>query len=136
MKRRTDTAERLHNRLAQERGAVNVRPKEGEFHRTVAAFLDLILPSDAVYTTVPGGHRVATVAPGYRAGWPDIHILYLGQSLFIELKRLHGKAETHQKACHAAIRACGGSVVVCDTLDKVAEALTAFGIPPRVRVAA
>ena len=60
---------------------------EDEVHRAVATYLDLVLSPEATYTTIPGGHRVMTTAPGYRRGFPDILIVWRGQAFCIELKR-------------------------------------------------
>jgi hypothetical protein len=67
------------------------RVTEQQLHRAVARFLDLALPHDAWWTTIPagGGGRVRGAqlkAMGYKAGTPDILIVYRGRALFIELK--------------------------------------------------
>ena len=109
---------------------------EDEIHRAVAVFLDLVLSPEATYTTVPGGHRVMTTAPGYRRGFPDILIVWRGQAFCIELKRAGGKPEPHQDDCHELLRRCGAPVAVCTSVEEVAGTLDGWRIPTRGRVTA
>jgi len=124
-----------HNSLTLESVRRRSPPSEDEVHRAVATYLDLVLAPEATYTTVPGGHRAMTIAPGYRSGFPDILIVARGQAFCIELKRPGKKAEPHQRAVHEALRRCGAPVAVCTSVEEVAGTLDGWRIPTKGRVA-
>lgn len=97
--------------------------KESDLHRAAAQLLDLLARRYGfVWTTVPGGHGRVTTAPGYRAGWPDLLLVWpRAVASLIELKRERGgRVDPNQDACHAALRAMRCTVTVARTLEDVA----------------
>lgn len=124
-----------HNTLSLDRVRRRSPVSEDEVHRAVAKYLDLVLAPEATYTTVPGGHRAMTIAPGYRAGFPDIIIIARGQAFCIELKRPGKTAEPHQRVVHETLRRCGAPVAVCTSIEEVAGTLDGWRIPTKGRVA-
>jgi hypothetical protein len=112
---------------------------EAQLHKAAAQFLDLALPSDAVWTTFPaggGGKARGGIlkAMGLRAGWPDIQILWRDHLYCIELKSAKGNLSPDQRALHERIVFCGGVVVTCRSLHDIYLALQIFGIPCRAHV--
>ena len=111
---------------------------EQRFHMAVAQYLDLALPSHAVWTTFPAGGGGLTrgkflKAMGLRAGWPDIQILVrstafdsarsFSRFIGLELKTSKGVVTATQTAAHLSIRQSGGEVYIVRTLDEVCDAL-------------
>ena len=119
------------------------RPEE-DLHRSVADYLDLALPSDAIWWHTPNqrGTRKAwenklLKALGVRAGFPDIAILWRGHLYCIELKSSTGRASKEQQELMDRLRQSGASVTICRTLDAVEIALGfQWGFPLRAKVAA
>ncbi len=89
---------------------------EDDLHMTVAQYLDLALPRDAVWTTVePGGYRSKTEASrlkskGVKAGWPDVQIIHCGRLICFELKAPRGTLSREQKVMHARLSLAGALV--------------------------
>ena len=100
------------------------RPEEA-LQRTVAEYLDLALPKDAVWFHVPnGGGRSkaeagAFKAMGVKAGVPDVYILHEGKSLFIELKPPRRYLSKDQKEMGARLVNAGAVFAVCRSLESV-----------------
>jgi hypothetical protein len=107
------------------------RPEE-TLHRQVAAFLDVVLPSDVVWFHCPngGGRSKAEAgilkAMGVKAGVPDLYILYRGYSLFIELKPPKRYLTQVQKDMAQRLTQAGATVCTCHSLDEVEGALRAL----------
>ncbi len=86
---------------------------EDDLHITIAQFLDLALPDDAVWTTVEhGGYRTKTEAAklkakGVKPGWPDIQIVYRGRMVCFELKAPGRKLSPVQIDMHARLSLAG-----------------------------
>jgi hypothetical protein len=111
---------------------------ETALHNAVADFLKTSLLPPAWFTTFPaGGGGKARGGKLKRAGLmpgvPDIVICAPpdGRAYWIELKWGQGDTSTAQDDCHAAIKAAGGKVAICWTLDAVKEALRLWDIPVR-----
>lgn len=116
------------------------RPEEA-LQRAVAQYLDLALPTDAVWFHVPngGGRSKAEAgvlkAMGVKAGVPDIYILHNGKSLFIELKPPKRYLSNAQKEMTRKLLLANARVDVCRSLDQVISTCEFF-IPEMVKVQA
>lgn len=105
----------------------------------VADFLDMALPSDAVWFAIPNGEKrsVTTGARlkriGVKAGAPDLLIIYRGRAHFIELKAPDGELSNVQKSMAAAIIGAGGEFDLCRSLDTMVELCDAWEVPLRCR---
>lgn len=113
---------------------------EQDLHRTVADFLNVALPADVWWTTIPagGGGKIRGAilkGMGYRAGTPDILVISGGIARFIELKTTQGRVSEAQARCHAEIMKAGSAVAVCRSLDDVTRTLLGWGIEIRARAA-
>ena len=109
---------------------------EEDLARTVAAYLDLALPEDACWTTIPagGGGRVRGAklkAVGYKPGWPDLQIVYRGQLICIELKAKYRSLSPEQEAMHERLRLAGAGVGTAKSVESVEQCLRTFGVPLR-----
>ena len=107
---------------------------EEDLARTVAAYLDLALPEDACWTTIPagGGGRVRGAklkAMGYKPGWPDLQIVYRGQLICIELKAKYRTLSPEQKAMHEHLALAGALPFVVWTVEEVELFLRGCGVP-------
>lgn len=101
---------------------------EGDLHRAVAQFLDLMAKRYGfVWTTVPGGDGRMTRAPGYRAGWPDVLLIWpRAIASMIELKREKGGVVSEaQSEVGAALRTVSCLVTVARSIEDVAAHLKA-----------
>ena len=114
---------------------------EERFQVETALFLDFVLPQHSWWSHFPnGGHRHMLVGAslkrqGTRAGTPDNLIIWNGRAFWIELKARYGTLKASQKTTIPAIEAAGSPVAVARTLEDVAAALTAWGIPLRASLA-
>lgn len=112
---------------------------EDALHRTVADFLRIALPPSYPWTTIGhgGGGRLRGArlkGLGLHEGWPDIQILQPPNGRFLgpELKRpVGGKPSNDQLIVHALIRAAGGAVEFCRSLEEVEIFLRRHGVPLR-----
>jgi len=109
---------------------------EESLQRAVAAYLDLALPEDACWTTIPagGGGRVRGAklkGMGYKAGWPDLQIVYRGRLICIELKSEKGRLSKPQKAMHERLTLAGAAVFTATSLAEVEHILHCFGMQLR-----
>ena len=99
--------------------------EEDNLHISVAQFLDLALPPDACWTTVEHGGRrgkreaARLKAKGIKPGWPDIHIVYRGRSINIELKAPGGTLSTAQKVMHERLTLAGALVYTATQIEQV-----------------
>lgn len=100
-----------------------IHAKEADLHRAAVDLLDLLARRYGfVWTTVPGGNGRVTTAPGYRAGWPDLLLIWpRAVASMIELKRERGgRVDPKQAECHAALRARCCTVTVARSLEEIA----------------
>ena len=106
---------------------------EDDLHMAVAQLLRLVLPADAIWSTIPagGGGKIRGAKlkkMGYRAGWPDIEIVASGRPHVIELKTLTGTVSPVQRACHKALVRAGALVAVCRSIPDVEGTLRGWGL--------
>ncbi len=116
------------------------RHLEDNFHMAVAAYLDLALPEDAVWTTIPagGGGKVRGArlkAMGYKAGWPDLQVVYRGQVICIELKSAKGRLSDAQRAMHKRLMLAGALVYTATRIEEV-EGFLRASVPLRATTGA
>ena len=109
---------------------------EAELHRSVANYLRVALPAEAVWTTVGhgGGGKVRGAqlkARGLRPGWPDVQILFRGKLYCIELKAGRNGLEPEQRFCQAAIMVAGGYCETCKSVEQVEDWLRLYSFPLR-----
>jgi hypothetical protein len=112
---------------------------EDALHQTVADFLRIALPPSYPWTTIGhgGGGRLRGArlnGLGLHKGWPDIQILQPPNGRFLgpELKRpVGGRPSEDQLTVHALIRAAGGAVAFCRSLEEVEIFLRHHGVPLR-----
>ena len=110
---------------------------EESLHLAVIDLFNIILPENCEFHHSPNENiahvawRRKLKAKGTKAGWPDIEIIYRGQSFFIELKYGKNKPSLNQVACHARLLRAGAPVAVCYTLPEVKQALISFNIKLR-----
>lgn len=115
---------------------------EETLQRSVVKLLRHALPEGSIFFAVPnGGLRSRTEAirfksTGTLAGVPDLLVITAGRILGIELKSGNGRLSDAQLYCHEQFRRAGADVFVCRSLEEVADALTAAGVPLRARVTA
>lgn len=115
------------------------RPEE-ELQKAVTAYLNLALPSDAVFFHVPNqrGTRSAfenqlLKTLGVCAGFPDMAILWRGSLFCLELKAPKGRLTQTQKDLHKRLRAAGARVEVACSLEAVETLLDIWKVPLRAR---
>lgn len=116
-------------------------PHEEAFQIETASYLDAALPKPgAWWCHIPNQGMFASTRQilaagarfkkqGLKAGAPDNLIVWGGCSHFIELKSKTGRISDAQKITIPEIESAGAPVAVARTLDEVAAALTAWGIP-------
>lgn len=116
-------------------------PHEEAFQVETAAYLDAALPMPgAWWCHIPNQGMFASTRQilsagarfkrqGLKAGAPDNLIVWDGRTFFVELKSKTGRISDAQKIVIPAIESAGAPVAVARTLEEVAAALTAWGIP-------
>ena len=109
---------------------------EAQLHKSVAQYLALALPKDAVWTTVGhgGGGKVRGAqlkARGLRAGWPDVQIIFRGKFYGIELKGPNGRLSPEQIACAKSIVDAGGDYTRAHAVSEVEDWLRLLRFPLR-----
>lgn len=105
----------------------------------VARYLNMTLPLDSYWTTIPtvGSNILQGAklkAKGYRAGTPDLVIIYMGIAYWIELKAIHGTLSAVQAHAMNALIKAKSHVWMASTLEHVQEALDLWQIPTRARL--
>ncbi len=112
---------------------------ERTLHAAVARYLDLALPPEAVWHHAPMEGKRGWQAQrdlkvmGAKKGWPDLHILYEGRSIFIELKAPGKYPTPEQRDMHQRLILAGAVVTVARSLEEVAGFLRPI-VPLRVEV--
>ena len=110
------------------------KPTENQIQRSIAKYLDMVLPGDAFWTAInpiPGKSIVAasnSKKMGMKAGVPDILIIFRGHSIFIEVKREGGYLDKRQKSIHADIYMAGATVYTARSIDDIIEILELEGV--------
>ncbi len=126
---------------------------EHALQAAVSAYLNVALPDDCWFTSIDHANHSAIRGAmlkrrGVRPGLPDVCVLAGGcgnycarprgtcHGLFIgiELKAKAGRLSPEQVACHARIRAAGGEVIVCRSVEEVESALRSLGVPLKATV--
>jgi hypothetical protein len=121
----------MHGELAMTR---RNRPEEA-LQRTVASYLDLALPRDAVWFHPPNGGARSKAeagifkAMGVKRGVPDLIIIYRGRVVAIELKAPGGTRSPAQKLMHAQLSAAGALVYTATSIEEVESFLRVAFIP-------
>lgn len=100
-------------------GAVKTRkaPVATERAEQTALFkwLTMAAPDGLFYSATAGGDGRATRTPGYRAGLPDVVLIWRGRPIWIELKRERGGAVSDaQWATNQAIVMAGGVTFIAN----------------------
>lgn len=130
---------RVHDDLA------NVKKKnfaERALHLRCHEYLTYAMPRDAFwFHPTSEGKRTPREGAmlkrlGAIAGIPDLIIFWNGFAFGIELKSEDGRITPAQRATHEAMGRAGVRIRVCRSVNEVSDALTAWGIPNRARVAA
>lgn len=120
---------------------IRQRPEEA-LHMAVARFLDVALPSDAVWWHTPNGGKRTRVeagkfkAMGVRAGFPDIAILWRGKLLLIELKApgRPARLSPDQRTMSDRLERAGASWRCINSLDTLETIFYVVGIPLRATI--
>lgn len=112
---------------------------EHQLHVQVARYLNIALPNDAWWTTIPtAGSSLAQGAKikarGYKAGTPDLVILYRGGAFWFELKSENGVVDPLQREAHLAIMKAYCKVAIARDLSDVQFWLQSWHIPLRAIV--
>jgi hypothetical protein len=112
---------------------------EQSLQRAVAQYLDHALPPDSWWSAVGhgGGGKVRGAqlkAMGVKRGFPDIHILWRGIPIYIELKSPSGSLSPEQKETRDRIRRSGGMWLMARSLEQIEQALRSWQIPLRASV--
>ena len=115
------------------------RPEQA-LQQAVARYLDVALPDDAWWTAIPagGGGRLRGAilkGMGYKAGTPDILIVWQGRAYWIELKAPKGAVSKAQVATFERLRYAGATVDVCRSVHEVADMIEAY-FPTKASVSA
>ena len=115
--------------------------RERDFHRSVADFLAVALPRDAIWTTFPAGgggeaRGAHLKSVGLVKGWPDVQILWRGLFIGVELKSETGKPSLEQIQVGLAIEKAGGKWFIARSIDDLTRKLTACGVPLRASTGA
>lgn len=116
------------------------RQPERALHKQVADYLDLALTGESFWFPVPNGPKLSAITAAMlkrtkqiKAGVPDICIISRGGAYFIELKAPKGRATASQWSAATLLASAGADVMMCDSLDKVRDALAWWKIPVRAR---
>lgn len=109
---------------------------EAKFHVAVARYLNLALPPDAFWTTIPTGNLSLTQgarmkAKGYQRGTPDIVVIWGGKAMWIELKAPNGVVSDDQRAVGLRLIRAGAKCGLARDLGQVEQFLQQQGIPLR-----
>jgi hypothetical protein len=110
---------------------------EEKLQAAVMQYLALALPDGAVAHHSPGEGLRSKRAQGklkrsgYQKGWPDIEVIFMGRSTFIELKVPGSYPSAAQRTMHQRLEYCGCPVMLCRTGPEVEAALRGLGFPLR-----
>lgn len=110
---------------------------EDDLQRDVCKYLDVALPPDATYFSIPNGgkrHRREAARMsglGLRPGVPDLCVIFRGRSFFIELKAKRGVMSAGQKEMQRKLLYCGAAVCMCRSGPEVEAQLRECCIPLR-----
>jgi hypothetical protein len=113
--------------------------REHELQAAVATYLDVALPRpNATWTSIDKaagrGRNGGLDKRGVKDGWPDVHILWRGRAIYIELKATDGELREAQIRVRYEIEAAGGWWHEARTVESVEALLRAHGMPLRASV--
>ncbi|HVJ31630.1 MAG TPA: VRR-NUC domain-containing protein [Terriglobia bacterium] len=117
------------------------RPEQ-QLQITVAQFLDMALPADAVWTAVnpvPGKTKAVaglSKAMGLKAGFPDVLIFWQKRLYLIELKTDRGRLSPEQRDMMNDLIDAGAFYGIAKSLDEVIGHLTYWKFPLKARASA
>lgn len=112
--------------------------RSNEEHQTqvaIANYLATVTPPGSLWFAVPnGGNRDSITGAilrreGVRAGVADLVVLYEGRTLFLEVKTATGRLSKSQVRFRDLALSAGAEYAVVRSIDDVAQALIAFGVP-------
>lgn len=127
------------------------RHPEADLQRAVAQYLDTVLKPPAFWFHVPNGERrdartgAMLKAMGVKPGVADCLLFYETEDgdgclflnvLAIELKVGKGKPSEAQKDFRKKLEKVGGNYIICTSIRDVSDALVAFSVPTKGRIAA
>jgi len=113
---------------------------EDDLQRQVCKFLDVALPPDATYFSIPnGGKRHPREAArmsglGLRPGVPDLCIVFRSRAFFLELKTASGRQSVQQRHMANTLHYCGAHVMLCRSIEDVERSLREATLPLRATV--
>lgn len=112
---------------------------EAKFHVLVARFLDMALPLDAWWTTIPTTRAsrlegAKLKAKGYKKGCPDLVIIYQGRAFWVELKSPLSVLSNAQTDQMRVLSRAGAKCAQAKTLDQLQDWLDQWSIPLRARL--
>ena len=125
----------MPNVMAKRHVVAKRRITERSLHATIVDWLRLVLPRGVILQHAPGEGRRGWVGArdliilGYKAGWPDIELLWSSKVAFAEIKAIDGRLTPVQIACHAELRQAGFIVEVVRSLEAMRQFLIDRGIP-------
>ena len=114
-------------------------PTEDQLQQSVAEFLDLALPPQAIWFHTPnGGSRNVIEAAklkrmGVKRGVPDIYIAYGDETFWVELKTLTGTLSKEQEEFRVHALVLGHRWACVRTMFRLQDVLESWGIPLKVR---
>ncbi|MFZ4604443.1 MAG: VRR-NUC domain-containing protein [Caulobacterales bacterium] len=79
--------------------------------------------------------RASNAIAGLLVGAPDLLLIQDGRAFFVELKAGKGRLSLAQCMTHERLRSLGARVEICRSLNDVARALEAWGLPCRTKLA-
>ena len=114
---------------------------EDDLHKAVADYLELAMPVEVPWTTMPagGGGKVRGArlkAMGLHPGWPDLQLVFRGCYIGIELKSEKGRLTDAQKAMHERLMVSGALVYTATSVEAVEGFLRGCGVPLRATTGA
>lgn len=118
------------------------RYEESDFQRQLVKFLQVALPHDAMYFSIPNGlmrsrkARAIAIGEGLCAGVPDLCVIHRGRALFLELKAKRGVVSQAQRNLHRLLVYCGAEVMTVKSVLEAEAALREACVPLRATVAA
>lgn len=126
-------------RGARKGQAARLIAAEHQLQISVAEYLDLALPPDAVWTSVDmaiaAGKFGNAFRRGLKPGWPDTQVIWRGRFIAIELKAEDGAVDDRQRVTSVAIERAGGWWHEARDVETVERILRRHGLPLRASVA-
>lgn len=118
------------------------RHEESDFQRSLVKFLQVALPHDALYFSIPNGlmrsrkAAARAVGEGLCAGVPDLCVIHRGRALFLELKTKRGVVSQAQRNLQRLLIHCGAQVMTVRSVPEAEAALREACVPLKAAVSA